>query len=184
MNRREFAKIIGKTTVGIGLSAPLLSLGACGGDNAADLMGTVMPNIEVKSLNGESFNLAHINSPAIIHFFGLWCAPCLKDEENWNEVIRLFEKYKGIKVLAIHTGEAPKSFGSIEKWYAKQPKDLQIPVVYDSNAKIASMISIPGYPSTLVVDATGKIVDHSWAFKSKRGARLFVRRVTDWFNMN
>ena len=46
-----------------------------------------LPNIEVKTLDGNSFNIQELendNNPIVISFWATWCKPCKKELNNYE----------------------------------------------------------------------------------------------------
>lgn len=173
LNRREIASAM------FGLTAMV----SCAQDPGAKLIGKLVPDLKVKTLDGREINIAHINRPAVFHFFGLWCPTCLKDRENWNEAARQLAKINDIEFLTFHVGEAPKKYGSIEEWYSKTDKELQTPLVYDDKKTVFTSLKIPGTPSTILLDSGGRIIEHCWDLKTPRGVNAFIRKTKSMFGL-
>lgn len=155
------------------------ALSACRGDAAATLLGKDMPRMRSVTLDGAGIDLSQLGRPAIIRFWGLWCPPCVRDEPHWEEALRLMathEDLDDVAIWSVHVGEAPKAGPSLEEWAEARDKIAAVPVVDDRMNALFNAVGIPGTPSTLLVEASGRIADHSWAFKHARGARAFVAK--------
>jgi thiol-disulfide isomerase/thioredoxin len=173
MNRRHTLSLLAVTGSGFALAG-------CRGDPADALIGKAMPALSVTALSGERFNLAELGRPALIRFWGLWCAPCLRDEPNWRsavEHIRTDKDLKDMVIVSVHVGEAPKQGPSLARWAERQPRESAIPVVDDARREVFDAVGVPGTPCTLLVDAGGTIEGHSWTLRHARGARAFVGKV-------
>ena len=176
IRRREVIGSLGLSA--LGLSTIIGALSSCARDPAAKLITKMMPDMDMKAIDGKTINFTKLGKPVIVHFFGLWCPTCAKDEPYWREAI-LHVKKLGIEIIEVHVGKVPNNFGSINEWYAKLPPEYQLTTIYDEDRKLTDAIGIPGTPSTLILNDKGKIIDHAWALKSSRTARLFSRKVMD-----
>ncbi len=169
IDRRSFTTAI----IGGGL------LASCAQDPGAKLIGKQVPDLKVTSLDNHEYRLSQLEKPAVFHFFGLWCPTCLKDRENWNDTARQLAKINDIEFLTFHVGEAPEKYGTIQDWYSKIDKDLQSPLIYDDKKQVFDAMKIPGTPSTLLIDSGGRIIEHCWDLKSKRGVKSFLRKTKE-----
>lgn len=171
MDRRTFVL----STVGT------LTLAGCREDPASALHGQHLASVPASLLDGTGINLASLGRPSVLRFWGLWCGPCRIDEPHWDEAVRALRPLQGqqprFDLMSVHTGLPPRDGPSLAEWAAQRPADVAIPIVDDRTQRLTQSIGVPGTPLTLLVDATGQIVDHAWAFKSARGAARFVGKV-------
>ena len=171
MNRRHF------------FTALLASagLGACQGDSARSLIGMQLPVVKGHFTDGSEFDLSLSPQPAIMRFWGLWCAPCMVDMPNWLSLVRRMrvgeDALPDVNILTVHGGEAPANGPSLLQWVAEQHSDVATPVVDDSTNTITKAVGITGTPSTLYIDTQGRISEHAWQFKNERGVDTFIRKV-------
>lgn len=173
INRRNF--IVG------GAILPILS--ACSQDPGAKLIGTQTPEIDVATIDGQKFHLAHLNRPAIFHFFGLWCPVCMKDRHLWELALKELNKINEITIITFHVGNVPSQYMSLEKWQSEIDKEVRTPLINDDKQSIYDLMKIPGTPSTLLIDSGGRIIEHQWNFKSKRAVRAFVIKTKEVFGI-
>jgi thiol-disulfide isomerase/thioredoxin len=171
IKRRDFI-------LSLGLPAALGLFPACARDPAAKLITKMMPDMDLKTIDGKTINFAKYGKPVILHFFGLWCPTCAKDEPYWHEAI-LHVKKLGVEIIEVHVGKVPEEYISINDWHKKLPPEYQLTTIYDENRQFTDAVGIPGTPSILILNEKGKIIDHAWALKSSRTARIFARKVMD-----
>jgi thiol-disulfide isomerase/thioredoxin len=171
MNRRNF-------TTTLMASAALAS---CQGDNAHSLIGKQLPVVKGQFTDGSLFDLTLAPEPAIIRFWGMWCGPCMLDMPNWLSVVQQLRTGEhalpDINIYTIHVGLAPANGPSLQQWVADQKTDVATPVVDDATNTIMKAVGITGTPSTIYVDANGRIGEHAWQFKNERGVSTFIRKV-------
>jgi thiol-disulfide isomerase/thioredoxin len=171
MNRRNFSAAL----------IANIGVGACQGDRASVVMEKTLPAIEGVYVDGTDFDLAMLNKPAIIRFWGLWCGPCLQDMPNWLSVVRQIrtggDALADVNILTIHVGIAPENGPTLVQWASEQAPDVATPVVNDATKAIMQAVGVPGTPSTIYVDPTGRIREHSWQFRNNRGVTRFLTKV-------
>ncbi len=156
---------------------------SCQGDPGEKLIGLQVPEIIAHSIDGQKFHLAHLNKPAIFHFFGLWCPVCMKDRHLLELALKELNKYKEISILTFHVGKVPSQYVSLEKWQSNLENDVKTPLINDENQDFFNAMKIPGTPTTLLIDSGGRIIEHQWNFKSKRAVRAFVLKTKEVFGI-
>ncbi len=165
-----------------GLSA--FALAGCRKDPALALHGQRLASVPASLIDGTGINLATLGRPAVLRFWGLWCGPCRIDEPYWEEAVRALKPLQGSEsrfdLLSVHIGLAPRDGPSLSVWAARRAPDVAVLIVDDRTQRLTQSVRVPGTPLVLLVDATGQIVDHSWAFKSSRGAARFVGKVREF----
>ncbi len=161
-----------------------LTLAGCREDPAKALHKQRLPSVPASLIDGTGINLASLGRPAVVRFWGLWCGPCRIDEPHWDEAVRALKPLQGAEppfdLFSVHIGLAPKDGPSLPVWAESRASDVATPIVDDRTQRLTKSIGVPGTPLTLLVDATGQIIDHAWAFKSSRGAARFVGKVRDF----
>lgn len=155
--------------------APLPAvLGACRGDPSHVLFGQQMPDRDWPMADGTTRNLARLGAPAMIRFWGLWCPVCERDEQYWQDVVKVMRGRGNLQVMSVHSGPAPRSGPGVAEWAAAQDPSVAVPVLDDSNRTLSELIGLPGVPLTLLVDSRGQIIEAAWAFSSNRGVRSYI----------
>lgn len=128
-------------------------------------VGSVAPDFSAPNPDGKVISLKEsLGKVTIIDFWASWCAPCRA--ENPNNVALYAELHaKGLNIIGISLDK------DASKWKEAIAKDKltwnQISNLKDFNDPIAVTYNIKQIPSTLVLDASGKIVA-----KDLRGAEL------------
>ena len=65
---------------------------------------STLPKVMLKTLDGQSFNTSSISNdgkPIIISFWALWCKPCQKELDAFNESYEDWQKETGVKIYAV-----------------------------------------------------------------------------------
>jgi cytochrome c biogenesis protein CcmG, thiol:disulfide interchange protein DsbE len=72
-------------------------------------IGSKLPSVDIKTLNGEVFNTSNIDNdgkPIVISFWALWCKPCMKELNAIADVYEDWQDETGVKVVAISVDDA------------------------------------------------------------------------------
>ena len=133
-------------------------------------VGSIAPDFIAPSPNGKSISLKEsLGKVTIIDFWASWCAPCRA--ENPANVAMYNELHaKGLNIIGVSLDK------DAAKWKEAIAKDKltwnQISNLKEFDDPIALTYNIKQIPSTLVLDASGKIVA-----KDLRGAELKAKVV-------
>ena len=97
-----------------------------------------------------------------VDFWASWCAPCRKSFPWMNEMLSKYQS-QGFKVLAVNVDKerelADKFLSSI---------DINFPVFYDPEGKLAQQFKLKGMPSSFIVNSDGVILKaHKGFFDAK-----------------
>lgn len=113
-----------------------------------------LPDLELECLGGDStVRLAGLRGkPMVINIWAQWCPPCREE----SPYLRQFQKAsKGKLVLLGIDYDDPRpelavEFAGLVGW--------KYPQLADPERRLSSAMSVPGLPTTLFVDADGKLV--------------------------
>jgi thiol-disulfide isomerase/thioredoxin len=117
-----------------------------------------VPAIEVRTMDGDHFNMSQISNdgkPIILTFWATWCKPCIKEHDAINDVYEDWVDETGVKMYAISIDNARSSRQVLP---LVNGKSWEFEVLLDENGdfKRAMGVNIP--PHTFIVDGEGNIV--------------------------
>ncbi len=115
----------------------------------------------LKDTKGEAVELKSFlqnHKAVLVNFWATWCPPC---REEIPGLIDLQTKYKdkGFSVLGVDVGESSKK---VESFMAKL--GINYPVVLDTENAAAYAYGIVGIPTSLLINADGKIIGEYHAY--------------------
>lgn len=111
--------------------------------------GRVFPHPELNTLDGSKIALR--GKRTVVNFWATWCAPCLTE-------MPLFEKLAAERPdLAVVTINNDFDRADLDGWLAQ--RDFTLPVHYDAGNALAAELGVRSWPTTLILDANGTIVD-------------------------
>ena len=125
-------------------------------------LGKLLPDEEVKTLNGSKVELKSITKPAIISFWSTTCIPCIKELNAINSKYDSWKQEHNLEVYAISTDDA--RFASRVPTIVNK-KDWKFPVYTDQEKKIFKALNIVNNPYTIIINSSGKIVYEHTSYK-------------------
>jgi thiol-disulfide isomerase/thioredoxin len=122
------------------------------------------PQFELDNVAGGKFTSSDIKGKVtIVDFWATWCAPCIEEIPNYNEIAAKYAD-KGVILLGV-TLES----GSLEEVKPKVAElNMQYPVVMGNDEMVAGFGGLLGFPTTFVVTADGQIYQKYLGYRPKK----------------
>jgi cytochrome c biogenesis protein CcmG/thiol:disulfide interchange protein DsbE len=117
-----------------------------------------IPAVDLKTLDGKTFNTANIvndGKPIIISFWATWCAPCKKELNAIAENFESWQKETGVKIYAISIDDSRNS-SKVAPYVNGQGWDYT--VLLDENSDFKRALNVNNVPHTFVLNANREIV--------------------------
>lgn len=153
--------------VGFLVTLPLLvflafSLGSNPRVIPSPLIGTVAPDFELTSLDGEVVRLSELRGqPILINFWATWCQPCIAEHPVLVDGAR---RYQGrahfLGVIYQDETDMIRRFIAARGGWGK--------TLEDPGVKVALSYGVYGAPETFIVDKQGVIVEKITGSTSRR----------------
>jgi len=117
-----------------------------------------LPEVAVKSVDGEPFNTKEIDNdgkPIIMTFWATWCKPCMKEHDAINEVYEEWVDDTGVKLYAVSIDNARSSKRVLP---TVNGKGWEFDVLLDPNGDLKRAMNVNIPPHTFIIDGSGNIV--------------------------
>lgn len=117
-----------------------------------------LPSVNIKDVNGKSFNTATISNdgkPIIVNFWATWCKPCIQELSNIGELYDKWQKETGVKIIAVSVDDSRSS--KKVKPFVKG-RDWKFDVLLDENSDFKRTMNVNAPPHTFLLDGDGNIV--------------------------
>jgi peroxiredoxin len=163
VSRRGFILAVGLTVLGAAGCGPLGSLGrfipgSRVGSPKEDGSATddLARDFTLRLLDGGTFRLSDYRGrPVVLNFWASWCGPCRAEapvlENAWQQY-----KDQGVIFLGIAVQDREENSRAFIKEFG-----LTYPVGLDVDDRVATLYEITGLPTTVFIDADGRI-RHRW----------------------
>lgn len=120
-----------------------------------DRIGTMVPEVTVTDLAGNSFRLADLKGKyVLVDFWATWCAPCTVEIPRMQAAYAKY-KAKGFEIVAVSLDEAR---GVVDEFVKARKLPWRQIHNATSNGDLVEAFGVQTIPATFLVDPTGKIV--------------------------
>jgi peroxiredoxin len=139
------------------LACVWIALGA-GGCRDAEEVGAKRPapDFEHVDLDGNLVRLSDLRGrTVVIDFWATWCAPCVFQPPQLNEVWRAHRDSGKVVVLGLEMGGATAE--EIRAWGEENEAVAEYPLLLGASEELAQRYGVPGFPATVVVGPDGAI---------------------------
>jgi cytochrome c biogenesis protein CcmG, thiol:disulfide interchange protein DsbE len=117
-----------------------------------------LPSVNIKTLDGTPFNTQDIyndGKPILVSFWALWCKPCKKEMDAYNEVYEDWQEETGVKIYAVSIDDA-RSTAKVLPFV--NGKNWGMEVLLDPNGDFKRAMNVNMIPHTFLIDGNGNIV--------------------------
>lgn len=117
-----------------------------------------IPVVTIKTLDGKNFSTTEIKNdgkPVILSFWALWCKPCQKELDAFNELYDEWQEETGVKIYAVSIDDS-RSTSRVMPFVNGKGWDFE--VLIDANSDLKRAMNVNMIPHTFLIDGNGKII--------------------------
>ena len=117
-----------------------------------------LPNVNVKTLEGNHFNFKNIDNngnPIVISFWATWCKPCTKELNNIAEVYEDWQDETNVKLVAVSIDDR-RSQSKVAPYVNSSGWEYEIYI--DSNSDLKRAMGVSTVPHTFLLDKNKQII--------------------------
>jgi thiol-disulfide isomerase/thioredoxin len=116
----------------------------------------VAPDFTHPDLDGRVVRLSDLRGRTVlIDFFATWCAPCVFQPPELNEVYRAHRDSGRLVVLGVEVSGA--SAEDVRAWGVDNGAVADYPLLVGADEDLARRFDVSGFPATVVVDPEGSV---------------------------
>ena len=107
-----------------------------------------LPNVDVKKIDGSSFNFKNIDNngdPIVISFWATWCKPCTKELNNIAELYEDWQDETNVKLVAVSIDDR-RSQSKVAPYVNSSGWEYEIYI--DSNSDLKRAMGVSTVPHT------------------------------------
>ncbi len=122
------------------------------------LTGQKVPSVEVKTLDGTTFNTADISNdgkPVIICFWATWCKPCIKEHDAINDEYEDWVEETGVKLYSVSIDNS-RSSSRVQPFVNGKGWEFNFLLDVNGDFKRAMGVNVP--PHTFILNGKNEIV--------------------------
>ena len=117
-----------------------------------------LPNVNVKTLEGNQFNFKNIDNngnPIVISFWATWCKPCTKELNNIAEIYEDWQDETNVKLVAVSIDDR-RSQSKVAPYVNSSGWEYEIYI--DSNSDLKRAMGVSTVPHTFLLDKNKQII--------------------------
>ena len=117
-----------------------------------------LPNVDVKKIDGSSFNFKNIDNngnPIVISFWATWCKPCTKELNNIAELYEDWQDETNVKLVAVSIDDR-RSQSKVAPYVNSSAWEYEIYI--DSNSDLKRAMGVSTVPHTFLLDKNKQII--------------------------
>ena len=117
-----------------------------------------LPNVDVKKIDGSSFNFKNIDNngnPIVISFWATWCKPCTKELNNIAELYEDWKDETNVKLVAVSIDDR-RSQSKVAPYVNSSGWEYEIYI--DPNSDLKRSMGVSTVPHTFLLDKNKQII--------------------------
>jgi len=132
-----------------------------------NIVGYYPLDFEAKTIDNTNLKLeTYKGSYVLIDFWGTWCAPCIKALPELKEVNNQLSKSYDFKLISVAFDSNIEEVKSFTKKHEMNWEHVFVDNTQYNDNSIVAKFDINSFPSTILIDPSGKIVSRNETFEA------------------
>lgn len=135
--------------------------------------GKKLPSVDIKTLNGVTFNTSQIENdgaPIVLSFWATWCKPCIQELTTIADVYEDWQDETDVKLVAISIDNTRNSHKVLPMINSKA---WDYEVYLDENGEFKRAMGVNMVPHTFILDGDKNIVWQHTSFTEGGELEMF-----------
>ncbi len=159
-------------TIGSIMLVGLVALAWIGRPPRQEIIGERLPPLDLQALVNTERGIENADLDGkltVLHFWGTWCHPCHLEFPEFAQLVAEFGELEDVAIVSVSCSSGPEfdmqRLTEQTHQFLQEQTDLDIPTYADSAAMTRQQLALMmpngsfGYPTTLLVDREGVIVE-------------------------
>jgi len=146
--------------IAIAVVPAVLLLSACGlQEGLAQRPDSGQTTSQAPAINGTTLSGAHfawhstVGHPVVVDFWASWCGPCRAEQPELNTLAQRYSA-RGVTFIGVDMRDDDAQANAYRAGF-----HVAYDSVVDADEQISALYNVSAPPTTLVIDATGRVVD-------------------------
>lgn len=129
-----------------------------------------LPDVVLRRLDGSTTSVSSLRGrPLVINLWATWCGPC---RAEMPMLVHASHHTRGVDFVFVDQGESARA---VRAWLESETLAPEH-VLIDSGSDMSRHYNAPGYPTTLFIDATGRLRDMRVGPLTEASLRVHLER--------
>jgi thiol-disulfide isomerase/thioredoxin len=134
---------------------------------------TIVPDFDLKDLNGQSVKLSDYNGKIVIlNFWATWCTYCKKEMPDLNDLNMELAKNNEAVIITVDVQE---SSDTVKNYLSSN--NINLMVLLDQDGALAQSYGISGFPTTLIVNKDGTLYTYIPGMTNKATLTGYLNKI-------
>jgi thiol-disulfide isomerase/thioredoxin len=114
----------------------------------------IVPAVSFKTLDGAVVGLDSFHGrPLVLNFWATWCVPCVKELPQLEQ-LAASQPAHGVAVIAVSADRGGAA--AVRPFLARHPL-THLQILLDPGSDAVHLLGTVGFPTTLIIDAAGRV---------------------------